>query len=280
MNDLISFRRSCRSFSGGNISRAVSLSAGYRAPHGNDCFDTNTTDGLKELLNGIDSEIIEDMSEDLVLIQLPFDQPPGLLLRLLRNQDVSSDMRRLLKVPIHKGNAPMRVAIHIRRGDVTRQSFPDWWIPGDYYCRLLDALDNTLPKDWSITIVSQEPFDNEIREMVSAINARNNYNLLEVDVSKRVSLEIAGGQWSNHEEVPALQTMMLADVIIGTISSFACLASKLAGNDYILVTTNGREVNSGLPYDIQSIYSSLSHDNNCQEIAELIATRGQIRENR
>ena len=264
MNSVFDFNRSERAFHGGNISNVVNVSAGYREPHGNDDFDTSNTHGLKLFLSTIDEILVNNDSQ--TLIQLPFDQPPGLLLRLLNDKRIYDDLRKLLKINIASTSSKKTLAIHIRRGDVTQNAYPDWWIPGEFYCELLHTLDEQLDDHWNIIIVSQEVFDHEIRLEAERINKRfDQSNKSTAKASSRVVLEIAEGRWSNSEEVTALQTLIKADVIIGSISSFACLASRLGNNRYILLTKGEpHDQIKTLPYDLKPIFVANINDADCK----------------
>lgn len=278
MNDIFDFYRSERSFRGGNISNVVNVSSGFRKPHGNDDFDTSSIHGLKHFLSTIDKVLINTKSKSQALIQLPFDQPPGLLLRLLNNNSIYDDLAKLVKINIASSTSQKILAIHIRRGDVNENTYPEWWIPGHFYCQLLHTLDQQLESHWKIIIVSQEVFDQEIRIEAERIN--NRY-VQEKDSfckdSSRVVLEVAEGRWSNTEEVSALKTLIKADVIIGSISSFACLASRLGNNKYILVTKDvlvNQKCN--LSYDLKPMLVTAVSDKGCINIAKFLKNETNI----
>ena len=134
---LFLFSRSKNNYTNGYIDSVAHISSGYRLPNGNDCFDTNTKEGLHQLLSSIDQQLSRNStSNSFRMIYLPFDQKPGLLCNLLNRKDILYDFRTNVCLYSNSLTAQKDISIHIRRGDVNEKSTSAWWIGDDVYIKL------------------------------------------------------------------------------------------------------------------------------------------------
>ena len=93
-NSIFDFSRSKNNYTNGYIDSVAHISSGYRLPNGNDCFDTNTKEGLHQFLSSIDQQLSRNSTNNSFrMIYLPFDQKPGLLCNLLNRKDILYDFR-------------------------------------------------------------------------------------------------------------------------------------------------------------------------------------------
>jgi len=192
--------------------RFTRLDLPARDENGNTKLDLSKSAELGELLEKIN--LLQGGNDDYVQVLLPFDQFPGHLLRHY-NRDINIDMHRIFSgLTIrdkHKKHKKPLYAIHIRRGDVSPQRYPQWYIADEHYCRLIEALYILHSGDLSIEIITQGCVELEsviCREMKAA----NKLNVLTCDE-----------QWTNDKEIDSVYVMMQADYIIGGLSSFSML---------------------------------------------------------
>jgi hypothetical protein len=180
--------------------------------HGNTKLDLSDPCQFGELLNQINR--IRNTNDDYVQLLLPFDQFPGHLLRHY-NKQIKYDMQRvfngLIQAPYRKKNKDPQYLVHVRRGDVSPQRHPAWYVPDEDYCKLIDALYLLHSGELSIVIVTQGSVklaSDACRELTS----RNRLRLMTCDE-----------QWTNDKEIDSVYAMMQADYIIGGLSSFSML---------------------------------------------------------
>lgn len=125
----------------------------------NNRLPVNSTDGLISLLDQI-SEIEQDSADVEICAFLPFDQNIGILGKIIdKNRD---DLRRIfhfdqLFMQYSDLRSPIRVVIHIRRGDVSSQAHPTWHVPISIYYEVIIKLMQTSNNRCSIDIVSDGP---------------------------------------------------------------------------------------------------------------------------
>lgn len=179
--------------------------------NGNTKYDLSSAYDLGELITVV--EEAKASEADYMTLLLPFDQFPGRLLGLVNpeiRQDVSSIFNKLLSKNTN-GNAKPRYAVHIRRGDVTPESFPHWYISDSHYCNLIDAISTVHSGEVTIDVVTQGEvkLDSRVcRELLS---------------DGRLKISSSYSMWTNDMEIEALSILMNADYIVGGLSSFSIL---------------------------------------------------------
>jgi hypothetical protein len=197
------------------------------------------------------------------LVRLPFDQAPGALVWRL-----SSDMKRDLGLIFKaQGNSRCRnndeilISIHIRRGDVSPERFPDWYISDHYFENLVIALFELNIGCLKIVVLTQGS---------SSFLADKRFEQLIAD--KRLCVRTTAQQWVNENEVSDFREMLNSDIIISGQSSFsqlACLVKDGVVNVCLLKNENSR-----LPHVIETknVFYAES-DLNTYECARIVANR-------
>ena len=219
------------------IRKVISLSKGFREPHGNDCFDFSSIEEIKLALTIMSqSNTIEPNASQVELpytiIKLPFDQAPGLLLKLLNNPLIYEDFKRVFVglVDNIKGYCnSFDLVIHIRRGDVTKESHPDWWIDDDIYINILNELfhDNSFMPN--VCICTQRGISQKLIKHVNQISE---------SFKGHLTIRASKEGWSNNDEVEDFLLMSNAKVLMGGLSSFPCLAALASQNRFIFLGNN------------------------------------------
>lgn len=179
--------------------------------NGNTKYDLSSACDLGELITVVKEAKASKV--DYMTLLLPFDQFPGRLLGLVNpeiRRDISSIFNKLLRKDINHNGRP-RYAIHIRRGDVTPESFPHWYISDSHYCNLIDAISTVHSGDVAIDIVTQ----GEVR-----LDSRVCRELLS---DGRLKISSSPSRWTNDMEIEAMNVLMNANYIVGGLSSFSML---------------------------------------------------------
>jgi len=194
------------------------------------------------------SELIDQHSRcaDITLLELPFDQHPGRLIKSL-TPTMHSDLTKVFQpfinsgrkriIATQKNQKQILVTVHIRRGDVTPKTQPDWFIEDIYYERLIEALYHVLGDTIKIMVLSQGGMH------------WNNNSLHKHLLSKEIVIEHSSGNgWINQGEIADFSTMLCSDLIVAGQSGFSLLASLIAFGRAQLVVT--RHQDSSMPQPI------------------------------
>jgi hypothetical protein len=182
-------------------------------------FDLNCFSGVGALLEKINA--LPNTLGGLRLIELPFDQMPGLL--LTANNSARIDFRNCVSnTNIHKNPAEY-ACIHVRRGDVNADNHSSWFIEDIIYINVITAIReiSCIP----IIIVTQ-PNSNGTIPFQGLTNEFTN-----------LTIRVADSTWTSDQEVDDFLTMMNARILIGGKSSFcqvAHYASSMQKNLYCL----------------------------------------------
>lgn len=189
--------------------------------HGNRKWDPNNKNELNELIN----EIVD--ADDDNIINLPFDQSAGLLLKLLNKKVIRDDIKRIFSFNMDEKivEGPY-VCIHIRRGDCTPTAHPTWYVKNEIFIQIINVLAQIIPKNFSIIICTQGD--------VSWINSANISTLIS---QNRFAISSTNQLFINDREITDMQLMLNANILIGGTSSFSRWASFL-GNHSNLIDIN------------------------------------------
>lgn len=157
-------------------------------------------------------------SANAVLVNLPYDQEPGKLLDLhFTDSKIRTNLSSLMSTKsITAKTCPKTIVIHIRRGDVTRNRFPSWYIEDDVYLHLIMSLYQTIGR-FRLDIVTQGQlsFASQLREfpLVTIYNSTDCLN--------------------HQDEIRDLQLLSNASVIIGGQSTFSQVPSLIYNIPFI-----------------------------------------------
>ena len=189
--------------------------------NGNRKWDPNNKNELNELIN----EIVD--ADDDNIINLPFDQSAGLLLKLLNKKVIRDDIKRIFSFNMdEKVVEDPYVCIHIRRGDCTPTAHPTWYVKNEIFIQIINVLTEIIPKNFSIIICTQGD--------VSWINSANISTLIS---QNRFAISSTNQLFINDREITDMQLMLNANILIGGTSSFSRWASFL-GNHSNLIDIN------------------------------------------
>lgn len=211
-NDVIDFSVSRKAAS--IVEGKVHFSRINRNPideHGNTKYDLSCASDFGELM-----KIVVATKEhmcDYVYLLLPFDQFPGHLLRL-ESSVIRSDIKTVFQdlfISSSTSTKKPRYAIHIRRGDVTPERFPHWFIPDNHYCRLIEAIAAAHSGDVSINVVTQGSItlESDVCKMLL--------------LSGNLRIDSSHSTWTNDMEIDSIKDLFKADYIVGGLSSFSML---------------------------------------------------------
>ena len=179
--------------------------------------------GLKKIVREITS-----ISEDSI-IHLPFDQSAGDLMSLATRTDVREDLNNVFGTSTwHKKRNPY-ACIHIRRGDCTPDNHQQWYVPDGFYVKLIQRLNEVLPKGMPIVICTQGPM-NALEEKIP--------NLI---TEGRVKIQTTSELWTNDAEVNDFITLSKADILITARSTFSRWAG-LIGPQKCVVDVNRQSI--------------------------------------
>jgi len=186
--------------------------------HGNSKFDFCSPADFGEFCSIVRSE--QNSKLDFVILQLPFDQFPGKLVRRL-SKAMILDLHKIFSgILLTKGElsdkSVKNIVIHIRRGDVSPERHPHWYLPDSFYERLILNIVNFTKDKVTITIVTQGEF------VVNMSSALEKYFC-----DGTVKVFTTSEPWINNCEIETFGLMLNADVLIGGLSSFSILASLI-----------------------------------------------------
>jgi hypothetical protein len=178
---------------------------------GNRMWDLSTTQNTLNLIN----KIIE--LSDNSIIFLPFDQSPGILMRLLGRPDVRKDICKVFSFNSRR-RLPISpyICVHIRRGDCTKERHPLWYIENSFYENLFATIIQCVPNSFHIAVCTQG--DTTWIEQFA--------KKLMLD-SSRLSIYTTNQLFINDAEVDDFVLMLKADCLIGAGSSFSRWAAVL-----------------------------------------------------
>ena len=186
---------------------------------------------------------------DYTIIKLPFDQSPGRLLGLIQkcsNKEWDPIFHFQKSSPFEHGTiieSPY-ITIHIRRGDVSKEKYPDWFISDSVYREIIGIIANTL--DLRIILIGQE------------ISHFAQYpEIIRLEKDGRLVIVSSGSGFRTPDEVHCFQIMMNACLVIGGLSSFSYVAT-LIGNAGFICLSNEKIYPSEWPASSYSI-SEIKH---------------------
>ena len=105
--------------------------------------------------------------------------------------------------------------VHIRRGDVTPERHPDWYISDEFYISLINVLSQSLPVDFQIHVCTQGDVG----------NLKNNLSKL-IDSSKLV-INTTDQLFANDNEIHDFRLMSQASLLVTGRSSFSNWAETM-----------------------------------------------------
>lgn len=145
-----------------------------------------------------------------LLIKLPFDQHPGLLLHYLSlRPQYQKRLATIYKKPksLYLDSKHPRISIHIRRGDVNKGSFPSWYIEDRVYDSLIFQLLQNLESSHIYIHVQGSIF------IPSSLH--------HPDAHLRLHISNSSSELNHADEINDLHDLFNADLIIGGQSSFS-----------------------------------------------------------
>ena len=209
-----------------NISHTTDTSVTYLESNITDIYGSRkwNTESISELKQLVDI-IIQFKSNK--ILYLPFDQPPGLLLKLLNMPLLRKDLRSVFNInKLIPSYLNSYICVHIRRGDVTPQKNNHLYVHNQFYIDLIDFLLNYTNSNISIAICTQGPID----WISDNFLANGNLNpRLKIFTTKYLML--------NDTDIRDFDIMRSSQLIIGANSSFSYLAFLL-GNSLSFVDIN------------------------------------------
>lgn len=182
------------------------------------------------------------------LIELPFDQHPGIMLRLYEIDIYKRDLKNVFESIVEDNRGKKKLTIHIRRGDVSEDRHPDWYIKDEVYFSLISALDRFLPEEWEINICTQ----GEVKQYETIENRINKKQ------NNRLNIHTTDELFINDSEVDAFTRLFNSEIIITSGSSFGFWAA-LAGKAKVHIDISRR------PRIMRSTYY-ISPDKNVESI--------------
>lgn len=166
------------------------------------------------------------------IVHLPFDQTPGPFIFSM-NCDMHGDLRSIFQIATHKNiGAPrvVRIGIHIRRGDVTPEAHPDWFISDSYYRNLIRALYELYGEKISVSIFTQGVLSFLSDKGLGDFYARGN-----------LVVYSSAGAWTNAEEVGHFRSLAGCDIVVSGQSSFSQLASLITSGMIQVAVVKNRD---------------------------------------
>jgi len=161
------------------------------------------------------------------ILYLPFDQAPGLLLRLLNIPHIREEFSRLFTFPVLPTVASGTYAcIHIRRGDCTPDRHPHWFVHDEFYLSLLLLLDSLLPPEFKIVICTQ-----------GDINWINRFAEKRTSLHDRLYVHSTDQLFTNDVQAEAFGLMIDATLLFTASSSFSRWASFVGSNTHLFDVT-------------------------------------------
>jgi hypothetical protein len=189
--------------------------------YGNDKFDFSSI-SLQDIIGLVTSIGLTGGATN-VLVKLPFDQEPGVLLReLYLNEQYRSNLRTLW-VPQCFASC-YDVAIHIRRGDVNKARFPGWYIEDEFYDRLIQMIIQKSCKMLRIAVVTQGQVCLELASNESLARG------------SRLEIFTSADSLNHPDEIRDIRIMAMSRCIIGGLSTFSQAVSLIHSIPIIEVT--------------------------------------------
>ena len=219
------------------IERIVYLETLYPDKVGNRKFSLHSREGILDILNAICG--INDNS----LICLPFDQGPGLLAKLFNKSVIRDDLKKVF-VFSQKRNSPASpyVCIHIRRGDVTPDSHPNWYVNNDFYISLIGFLAEFLPSSLAIAVCTQ----GDASWLTSASFAR------------KIFIYTTSQLFTNDTEIEDFALMTNADILFANCSNYSDWANILGSHKRVFDVSRSRHFLSNVSrLDPDSTFGSI-----------------------
>jgi len=201
---------------------------------GNNRLDLSTTSGLLHMIDQI-SQCQQNTRAETMVAFLPFDQDIGKLSRLIERE--KDDLRRIFHLnglfyQDQYNTNMLKIAIHIRRGDVTRQRHPDWYVPISVYSTIISILKSNY-QDCQITIVSDgPPWSLDVLDLLKKFK---NIQLRGPDSS-----EIYNGKILISSDIMDFACMASNDIVIGSKSTYSWLASRVGNCKFIPIVSEGQ----------------------------------------
>ena len=201
-------------------SRLTYLEKDTSDPHGNRKWNLSISSEVIDIV----SKILEHNGDENHLIHLPFDQSSGLLLSLLNNVNIRNELRQAFSLP--KPDNTLKnpyICIHIRRGDCTETSHPEWYISNDFYIHLIDLLLESIPPHYSIVVCTQG-------------NAEWLHNGRQADAErrKRLLIKTTDQLFLNDAEINDFSLMVNADLLFAAGSSFSHWAAYIGRHKIVI----------------------------------------------
>ncbi len=158
------------------------------------------------------------------LIFLPFDQSSTYLMRLLNKKEFKDEFSKVFSLQ-GKRKLPKKpyVCLHIRRGDVTKEDFPHWFVPDIFYISLIKSIVNTIPNDIEIAICTQ----GSIKWLVE-----NNQNSLSKQELSRLKIYSTPNLHINENEIEDFSLMVNSHVLFSANSGFSNFAGVLKASNH------------------------------------------------
>ena len=199
--------------------------------HGNSKFDFCSPADFGEFCSIVRTE--QKSNLDFIILQLPFDQFPGKLVRRL-SKPMIADLQKIFSgILLPKAGSSDKtvknIVIHVRRGDVSPERHPHWYLPDSFYERLILTIVSFAKVKVSITIVTQGEF------LVNKSCTLEKYFRDET-----VKVLTTSEAWINNCEIESFGLMLNADVVIGGLSSFSILASLIKKGIHQISCVNKR----------------------------------------
>lgn len=191
---------------------------------GNRKWALDSLESLQDLI-----QVIAELPSN-TLAFLPFDQSTGLLEKLLNQEYVRSFIRSAFpeKCTRLMPNAPY-ACIHIRRGDVSIEKHPQFFVSDDFYLELLSILSDLLPVDWVICVCTQG--DSSWLSPVMRYCQSSGRKLI---------LSSTASAWTNDSEIGDFLLMKDSDILFAAGSSFSRLAAVVGSQKLVFdVDKNG-----------------------------------------
>lgn len=207
-NSIVDWKFSQRAFTQGRgvISNYLSIASDQHYHGLKSTFDLNCTSGVGALLGTINA--LPNSLEGLQLIELPFDQLPGLLWSA--NDSIRADFRSCIN-NLHIHNREIDYAcIHVRRGDVNASNHSSWFIEDIVYTNVIRIIKeiSCMP----IIIVTQPNSNGTIPFQGLS------------DEFPNLTVRVADSTWTSDQEIDDFLIMMNARILIGGKSSFCQVA--------------------------------------------------------
>ena len=149
------------------------------------------------------------------LINLPFDQLPGFLLSFLSLPYLKADLGRVFESFESKNLKPY-IAIHVRRGDVSKNTIVNKYVPDEFYISLLKNIISSKSYSGDIHVLTQG--DTQwLDPMVS----------LALNCKRKVLINKHMMEGCDDDEANAFFTLYNASVVFTAGSAFSELAGLL-----------------------------------------------------